>query len=164
MNEDIKILEVNENDRLTVSKDVVLRLKEINNITTELSNEEKDLRTQILDSMLANNIDKCESCGMTFSQVVPKSKGTFNTDEFMLNESEDVVKCFTTFTEESYFDEETFKKDNPELYEKYVKRNIIPLVDTSKLEKTLTPIFNKYYTEIQSDKPISLRIGTKKGE
>jgi len=161
---DYRILEFNEHDRLTVSKEVALRLKEISSITNELSTEEKDLRKQILDSMLENHIDKCETCGMTFSQVVPKAKGDFDVDNFMLNESEDIVKCFTTFEEETYFDEEAFKKDNPELYAKYIKSNIMSNVDITKLEKTLTPIFNKYYHEVQSDKPITLRIGTKKGE
>ena len=166
MNEEmeIKIFETNEEGRLTVSKEAAIRLQEIDSQITALNDEENYLRHEILDGMIANNIDRCSSCGMTFTQVMPKAKGTFDTDSFLLNESEDVVKCFTTFEETEEFDIETFKKENPEMYKKYVKQNIIPTVDVKKLQKLLEPVFNKYYSEIPSDKPSTLRITIKKGE
>lgn len=153
----------NINGRLTVSKDVVDRLNNISSTINELNDEELYLRRSILEGMVANNIDKCNSYGMTFTQVMPKPKANFDVDSFVLNENEDIVKMFTEFEEESHFDEETFKKENPELYQKYVKTNIIPHVDTKKLQKTLEPIFNKYYSEVPSDKPSTLRITSKKG-
>ena len=153
MNEEIKeikIFEEDENGRLTVSKAAAARLKQINEISDEMSE---------------NHIDKCSQEGMTFTQVMPKAKGTFDVDNFLLHETEDVVKCFATFEEESYFDEEAFKNENPELYKKYVKTNIIPNVDTKKLQKALKPVFDKYWHEEPSDKPSTLRITvSKKGE
>jgi len=162
--EEIKIFDKDEKGRLTVSKAAVSRLKQISEISDELSKEENSIRQSILNGMVENHIDKCTQDGMTFTQVMPKAKGTFDVDNFLLNETEDVVKCFTTFDEESYFDEEAFKNENPELYKKYVKTNIIPNVDTKKLQKTLQPVFDKYYHEEPSNKPATLRITVKKGE
>lgn len=161
---EIKIFETNEEGRLTVSKEAAMRLHEIDNEVTALNDEENLIRHQILDGMVANNIDRCSSCGLTFTQVMPKAKGLFDTDNFLLNESEDVVKCFTTFEEQEEFDFETFKKENPEVYKKYTKQIIIPTVDTKKLQKTLEPVFKKYYSEEPSNKPVTLRITSKKGE
>ena len=162
--EEIKIFEKDENGRLNVSQATVQRLKEIDEQVNTLNDEENFIRHEILDGMIQNQIDKCSTSGMTFTQVMPKPKGTFDIESFLLNESEDVVKCFTTFEEEDEFDIEKFKAENPELYKKYTKTNIIPTVDTKKMEKTLTPIFEKYWHEIPSDKPVTLRITTKKGE
>lgn len=168
MNEEIKeikIFEEDENGRLTVSKAAAARLKQINEISDEMSEEESFIRNSILDGMVENHIDRCSQEGMTFTQVMPKAKGMFDVDNFLLHETEDVVKCFATFEEESYFDEEAFKNENPELYKKYVKTNIIPNVDTKKLQKTLKPVFDKYWHEEPSDKPSTLRITvSKKGE
>ena len=149
--------------RLTVSKDVVDRLNNIDSAITELNDEENLIRHEILEGMVANNIDKCNSYGMTFIQVMPKPKANFDVDNFLLNENEDIVKMFTEFEEQEEFDFETFKKENPEVYKKYTKQTIIPHVDTKKLQKTLEPIFNKYYSEVPSDKPSTLRITSKKG-
>jgi len=164
MNENAKIFEINEEGRLTVSKETATRLQEIDEQVTALNDEENLIRHEILDGMVVNNIDKCSSCGMIFTQVMPKAKVTFDTDSFLLNETEDVVKCFTTFEETEEFDFETFKAENPEMYKKYTKKNIIPIVDTKKMQKVLEPVFKKYYSEIPSDKPSTLRITFKKGE
>lgn len=167
MNEELEMMQIfekNENGRLTVSKATVARLNEISFIIDELNDEELYLRRSILEGMIENNIDKCSQEGMTFTQVMPKPKATFDVDSFLLNESEDVVKCFTTFEEQEEFDFEKFKEENPEVYKKYTKKNIIPDVDTKKLQKTLQPVFNKYYHEEPSDKPSTLRITFKKGE
>lgn len=162
--EELKIFEKDENGRLTVSQATVQRLNEIDEQVTALNDEESLIRHEILDGMIQNQIDKCSSHGLTFTQVMPKAKGTFDTDSFLLNESEDIVRCFTAFEEEDEFDIDKFKAENPELYKKYVKQNITPIVDTKKLEKTLTPVFKKYWHEIPSDKPTTLRIAAKKGE
>lgn len=162
--EELKIFEKDENGRLTVSQETVQRLNDINKEVATLNDEESLIRHEILDGMIQNQIDKCSSFGMTFTQVMPKPKGTFDVDSFLLNESEDVVKCFTTFEEEDEFNIEKFKAENPELYNKYLSKNITPVVDTKKMEKTLTSVFNKYWHETPSDKPATLRITTKKGE
>lgn len=167
MNEEtieMTMLETNEEGRLTVSTKVATKLQEIDNQIKALNDEESFIRHQILDEMVANNIDRCSSCGLTFTQVIPKAKGVFDTDNFLLNESEDVIKCFTNFEENEEFDIEKFKIENHELYEKYTKKNIVPIVDTKKLQKTLEPVFKKYYSETSSDKLPTLRITTKKGE
>lgn len=162
--EEIKIFEKDENGRLTVSDQAAQRLKEIDEQVTILNNEENLIRHEILEGMIQNQIDKCSTLGMTFTQVMPKPKGTFDVDAFFLNESEDIIKCFTTFEEEEEFDIERFKSEKPELYMKYLNKNIITNVDVKKMEKTLTPVFKKYWHEEPSDKPTTLRITTKKGE
>lgn len=164
MEDDIKLFEEDSNGRLTVSEEAASRLQQISSEIAALSNEETFIRHHILDGMIANNIERCSSCGLTFTQVNPKPKGEFDVDSFLMNESEELVKCFTTFEETKTFDEEAFKADNPELYEKYVKTDIIPTVDIKKMEKVLEPTFKKYWHETPSTKPVTLRISSKKGE
>ncbi len=167
MNEElemIQIFEKNENGRLSVSKAAVSKLNEISSTIDELNDEKNYFRRSILEGMIEHNIDKCSQEGMTFTQVMPKPNATFDIDSFLLNEPEDVVKCFTSFEEQEEFDFEKFKEENPEMYKKYTKTNIISNVDTKKLQKTLLPVFNKYYHEEPSDKPSTLRITVKKGE
>ena len=155
--------EKDENGMLTVSKETVRRLEEIGKEQNGLATEEKAIRAGILDGLIANNIEKCSAGNMSFTQVIPKPKASFDVDSFLLNEPEDVVNCFTSYEESEEFDVESFKKDNPELYRKYTKKEIMPIVDTAKMQKALEPIFRKYYSEIPSDKPATLRISAKKG-
>ena len=144
-----------------ITKEMAKELVEISKQKDELSKRETELRTMILEDMLEHNIDKCVVENVTFTQIIPKSKFEFNTNEFILNESEDVVKCFTTFEETEYFDAEEFIKENPEIYQKYLKKDVHPNVDTKKMEKSLTDVYKKYITEIPSDKPVSLRVNIK---
>lgn len=159
----MNILEKIDNERLSVSRQVTNRLIEIEELKSQLEKEEKELRSSILSEMLNNNVDKCITDNVSFSQVIPKNKVEFNNDDFIMNESEDVVSCFTDISSEDVFDENKFKLENPDLYKKYVNTIFHSEVDTKKLEKTLPLVYKKYAKEIQSDKPISLRIAIKKG-
>lgn len=160
----MSILKQNELQRLTVDEKVVDRLNEISNEITTLQNEEDDLRNQILEEMRSNNIDTCKSKNLVFTQVFPKDKLIFDSKKFLENESEDVIASFSTLNEHDDFNIEKFKAENPELYEKYVTHNVDLDVDTTKLQKALPIIFDKYASYIKNDKPSTLRITRKKGE
>lgn len=159
----MSIIIKDEKGRLTISDSVVAELKNISDTISELDRKEQSIRNDILSEMIANNIEKCISSGMTFTQIIPKAKETFDTEKFLMNESEDVVNCFTTYDETCDFDIEKFKSENPSLYDKYLKKTIIPIVDTNKMKKVLEPMYEKYCTRVESSKPISLRITEKKG-
>ena len=161
---EIEVFKKDSDGRLTVSDEAAARLKEIETQLKTLKAEESSLRASILERMSANKIDRCSSNGVTFSQILPKPIGTFDTESFLLNESEDIIKFFTTFDEEKHFNEESFKAENPELYERYTETAIIPTVDTEKMKKNLTTVFDKYWHEEASDKLPTLRVSFKKGE
>lgn len=151
------------NDRKTISDEVSKRLSEIDAKIDELSKEKNELRKNILDAMIENNIDRCVcKDGTTFTQIIPSKIIDFDKDAFVMNEPEDVVKCFSTFEEHNTFNEEKFMNENPELYKKYSDSSIETIVDTDKLSKTLPTIYRKYVTEKESNKAISLRVGKKK--
>ena len=154
----MNILEQDKNGRLVISKEVATKLSSISSQIDELSNDEKELRKEILEAMQANNIDGCVSCGMKFSQIIPKPIGKFDINSFIENQSEELVEEFTTATVQEEFDVDKFKAENPELYEKYVRKNYEFDVDTKKLQDVFPKIFEQYYHEEQSNKPITLRI------
>lgn len=156
------ILEKDGNERLSVSKKVANRLVEIEELKSQLDAEEKELRTSILQEMINNNVDKCTTDNVSFTQIIPKNKVEFNNDDFIMNESEDVVNCFTDISSEEIFNEDKFRTENPDLYKKYLDTIFHTEVDTKKLEKTMPLVYKKYAKETKSDKPISLRIAIKK--
>lgn len=153
----------NVKGKKTISDDAAKKLSEIESQIDELTSDKNELRKLILDAMIENNVDKCIcSNGTTFSQIIPSKIVTFDNDSFIMNESEDVVRCFTTFDEIKTFNEEKFKAENPDLYNKYVETSIETNIDTNKLVKTLPNIYKKYATEKDSDKPVTLRVGKKR--
>lgn len=150
--------------RKRISDDAAIELQELSTKIDELKQQEAELRQQILTGMIENNIDRCTmQNGTTFTQIIPAKIGSFDTDSFILNESEDIVRCFTIFEITSTFDEERFKAEHPEMYEAYSNKSICTNVETDKLQKTLPVIFDKYYSEKDSDKPITLRVTKKRG-
>ena len=159
----MNILEKIDNERLSVSRQVTNRLIEIEELKSQLEKEEKELRSSILSEMLNNNVDKCITDNVSFSQVIPKNKVEFDDDSFIMNESDDIVGCFVSFSVDNIFNEEKFKNEHPDLYEQYIDVIVKHETDIKKLEKTLPLVYKKYTKEIQSDKPISLRITIKKG-
>ena len=158
----MNILEQDKNGRLVVSKEVVNKLSTISSQIDELSTQEKELRKSVLESMQANNIDSCISSGMKFSQIIPKPIGTFDVNSFIENQSEDLVEAFTSATVTEVFNVDKFKAENPELYAKYVEKNYEVDIDTKKLQDVFPKIFEQYYHEEQSNKPITLRITKQK--
>lgn len=152
-----------ENERLIVNEDIVNRLQEIESQKSKLADEETNIRNAILEGMIENNIEKCTTKNFTFTQVIPKNIEIFDKDAFLMNENDDVISCFTGFSEIVTFDEAKFKTEHPEMYEKYSTVKVEAEVDVKKLQKTLKPIYDKYCHIQESNKRISLRI-VKKAE
>lgn len=164
MSMDFNILAVTENGRKVISEEAAKELLRIDSEIDSLNASKTELRNLILDAMIENNIEKCGTdSGLTFTQVIPAKIGLFDSNSFMLNENESIVRCFTQFDETKTFDEERFARENPELYDKYCSTDVQANVDTDKLAKTLPDIFKKYYSEKDSDKPVTLRVGKKRG-
>ena len=164
MSMDFNILAVTENGRKVISEEAAKELLRLDSEIDELNASKAELRARILDAMIENNIEKCGTdSGLTFTQVIPAKVGLFDSNSFMLNEAESIVRCFTQFNETKTFDEERFAKENPELYNKYCNSDIHAEVDADKLAKTLPDVFKKYYSEKDSDKPVTLRVGKKRG-
>lgn len=153
-----------KNGKATISEDVAEELLNIDSLIDELTSRKDAIRKQILNRMIEKHIEKSvTNAGLTFTQVIPSKVIYFDTDSFITNESEDVVKCFTNFEEEKTLDIERFKQECPELYEKYCNTNIKTNVDIKKMQEVLPIVYNKYAIEKDSEKPISLRITKKRG-
>ena len=161
----MSILIKDEYQRLTVDSKVANRLNEIDNQITTLQDEENLLRHQILEEMQANNIDKCKSAGLIFTQVFPKDKVEFDQEKFVREVNDDVIMSFSQIEESKEFNLEKFMSENPELYNKYVETKTNVIVDTKALQKALPIVFDRYATVIKNEKPSTLRITVdKKGE
>ncbi len=141
---------------------VSLSLRQFKEIKQELEDREKEFRNELLNAMISNNIYSTTINEFTISQVCPKDTLVFDTDSFMLNENIDIIDAMTTTEESSSFDMETFIKECPEIYAKYLKKEYTTKVDTTKLEKTFPDIYKKYATFIKSDKAVTLRVAESK--
>lgn len=95
---------------------------------------------------------------------MPKSTTIFDKDRFIEEVDTDVVSAFVTIVETETFDLDKFKAENLELYKKYATTTSEVNVDERKLAKMLPSLYEKYSTEIKSDKPSTLRIAKSKGE
>lgn len=160
----MNIIEHDENDRLTISKEASSKLSKLMSDISSLKAEESELRKEILEEMIANNIERCTVEGLSFTQVQPKPICFFDEDAFLLNEHESITKIFTNVEEVKAFDEERFKTEQPDLYNQYLKSDIQTHVMTDMLQKALPTIFKKYYSETESDKKVTLRVSASKGE
>ena len=161
----MSVLIKNEKQRLTVESKVAKRLNEIDNEIAALQDEENSLRHQILEEMQANNIDRCKSEGLIFTQVFPKDKVEFNQEKFVNEADDDIIMSFSQIEETKEFNLEKFMSENPELYNKYVETKTNLIVDTKALQKALPIVFDRYTTVIPNEKPSTLRItADKKGE
>lgn len=147
-----------ENEKITVNEEIVNRLQEIENQKLKLDEEESNIRKAILEGMIENNIEKCTTKNFTFTQVLPKNIEIFDKDAFLMNENDELISYFTSFSEIVTFDEDKFKFENPSMYEKYSTVKIDAEVDVKKLQKTLRPVYDKYCHIQESNKPITLRI------
>lgn len=122
---------------------------------------DKELREAILNAMIDNNIQTAHIGKYTISQVVPKSTITFDYESFK-SENANILPDYSTTTETESFDMDLLKSKYPDIYNEIRKVNKVTVVDTKKLEKSIPTLFQKYATEIKSDKKITLAIKTKK--
>lgn len=151
-------------NQLTINKEVETLLDNYTSAKEELETAEKELRKAILEAMINNNIISTNVGKYTLSQIVPKAKEVFNSEEFITNENEDVVNAVTNIQDTTFFDVETFMKENPEMYNKYLKHKYEYNIDTKKLQDFLPNIYKKYLSIQDSDRQISLRITKKRGK
>lgn len=159
-----QLLETTNSNELTIKYEIGRLIKALED-EIDKANENKDkLRTAILTAMQNNNIYQAKVDGYTISQVMPKSTTIFDKDRFIEEVDTDVVSAFVTIVETETFDLDKFKAENLELYKKYVTTTSEVNVDEKKLAKMLPSLYEKYSTEIKSDKPSTLRIAKSKGE
>lgn len=158
-----QLLETSNSNELTIKHEIGRLIKALED-EIDKANENKDkLRAAILTAMQNNNIYQAKVDGYTISQVVPKSTTVFDKDRFIEEVDTDVVSVFVTIVETETFDLDKFKAENLELYKKYVTTASEVNVDEKKLAKMLPSLYEKYSTEIKSDKPSTLRIAKSKG-
>lgn len=156
---------VRKNGELTISDEIGEILEQIDSQKEEIQQHESELRHAILDAMTSNQIYSAKTGKFTISQVIPKNIVEFDTDNFMLNENENIVAAMSNIDETESIDYETLIKENPELIKKYTVKTQTVNVDTNRLKDVFPEIYKKYAHEIQSDKPITLRIAkSKKGD
>ena len=156
---------VRKNGELVISDEVGEMLERINSQKEEIQQQESELRHTILDAMTSNQIYSTKTGNFKISQVIPKNIIEFDTNNFMLNENENIVAAMSSIEENENIDYETLIKENPELIKKYTVKTQIVNVDTNRLKDVFPEIYKKYTHETQSDKPITLRIAkSKKGD
>lgn len=155
-------LVVFKNGTPTISDQVDELLDDIMKTKEQIEENEKFVRSTILDAMMKNGILQSKTTNYTFSQVIPKSNVQFNSDEFLLNEPLEITSVFTNVSETETFNLEKFKAENPDIYKKYTETTISTFVDTKRLEKTLPEIYQKYITFNPTTKPITLRVAKNK--
>lgn len=121
---------------------------------------EEELRKKLLEAMMATGTLTLKLPNYTVSQVLPKKLVEFNHDEFVRNESGDLITAFTEKCDDG-FDVTKFKNENPELYKKYCTPTFI--IDYKRLSKVLPDVYNKYAREYTNPKPATIMIkGVKK--
>ena len=162
MDINMELIEVNKENQVVLKPEVENLLDEVMDYKKKVEEVEENLRKAILKAMVDNNIPSTKIGKYTISQVIPKDKIVFDKDSFTLNENEDIVNAFILINETETFNMDLFKSENPELYKKYVVKNIEYAVDEKRLSKGLPDIYKKYVTVTPSDKPITLRIVGKK--
>lgn len=129
---------------------------------TQLAESEQTFRKELLNAMIENNIYSSKIGNFTITQVIPHDIITFNKDDFLLNEKEEIIQAVTTVIDKEEFNLDKFKKENPELYNKYCEHQYETEIDLKKLEKFLPNIHDKYSQRVINDKAITLRITKKK--
>lgn len=155
-------LVVFKNNTPTISDQVDELLDDIMKTKEQIEENEKFIRSAILDAMMKNGILQSKTTNYTFSQVIPKSNVQFDSDEFLLNEPLEITSVFTNVSETETFNLEKFKAENPDIYKKYTETTISTFVETKKLEKTLPEVYQKYITINPTTKPITLRVAKNK--
>ena len=84
-----------ENNTALLNPDVSIKLAEFERMVEEIQNKQKELKEKILAEMEKRGILKIETDELTISYVAPYSKESF--------------------------DSKKFRKDNPDLYDEYIK-------------------------------------------
>lgn len=143
------IIKVNDVPQINPSLEKML--DEFTTIKQQFEETEKEFRSKLLNAMQENGIYSASIGKYKITCVSPKNKETFNSDEFILNETEDVVKLFTTFETVESFNLEKLKEKYPEIYKECCNEETIATVDIKKLSKNFPDIYNKYVTIIPGE-------------
>ena len=139
------------NDVPQINPSLEKMLDDFTTIKQQFEESEKAFRSKLLGAMQENGIYSASVGKYKITCVSPKNKETFNSDEFILNESEDIVKLFTTFETTETFNIEKLKEKYPEIYKECCNEETTAIVDVKKLGKNFPDIYNKYVTIIPGE-------------
>ncbi len=153
---------IKENNKLIINEQIDEILTSYIKQKETIEEQDKNFRKTILDPMISNNVLTGETKKFKLTQVVPKDTVIFDNDNFILNEPEDIVTDFVRMEVKETFDLEALKTEAPEIYEKYLKREEVLIVEDKRVEKVMPTVYKKYTKTIPSTKEISLRITEKK--
>lgn len=159
-----QLTKVDENGVIVPDPEQVEKLVAMKEAKEEdAKNFDKEVKEVILNLMSKYGTAMIKSTNYTVSKVQPADKVEFNEEKFLLEVQEEILADFVDVIEEKKFNEEKFKAENPELYEKYVESDYVSSVNTKKLSKSNPTLYDKYTTVTKSDKPATIRIvGNKK--
>jgi uncharacterized membrane protein len=152
-----------ENGSLVISSEVSKIISQYEESKKILEENEKKLREELIKAMLTADIKSAKVGDYTLSLVVPKNTVVFDEKSFLEKEEDkEVVRLFShTFFQEK-FDVISFEKENKELYEKYLIKTPKTEVSSVALKTSYPKIYEKYVSEVVSDKAISIRIAKSK--
>lgn len=146
--------------------DCIDTLQKLERESTFAEESLNNYKQKIVDAMKENNVIKIagknDYIKYDITRVIPKDTENFNIDEFILSEDATFANKFVKFEQDVEFDLEKFKKENEEMYKKYLNITDIPIVDTKSLKENFNEIYTKYTTITKSIRKESIRI-TKKG-
>lgn len=128
----------------------------------QVEKETEDFKKVLLDALLENNLTNVKCGKYTFSPSIPKNTIKFDKEKFLQEESTEVLQdlCDIKISRKP-FDVESFREQYPELYNKFAPEVEEITVDEKKLAKYFPSTYNKYITEIVTDRKPSLRITVK---
>lgn len=124
---------------------------------------EANFKEAVLQAMIKNDLYQFKTNNRTISVVTPKNTIIFDEATFLEEASDEVKDACVEVETKTHFDLERFIKENEELYEKYLVTEKTEKVNLEKLKTFLPKVYDRYTSEVVSDKQPSLKIIKRKG-
>lgn len=154
--QELTLIVINDVGKPQVSPDVEQLLDSIETQYKDITDLRTYVNEQLLDAMLSHNLKKATVGKYIISIRENKSKWIFNYEEFVKNESPELVQAFTTTEEKETveLDVEELKAKYPEAYKACLKTHVEKTTsfNENNLWKNLNSVWSKYATEVMPDK------------
>ena len=150
-----------ENGVIVPDKTLDFIVDALNTNIEKAQEDDKKFREALKKFMVDNGLISATTDKYNVSLVVPKDKESFNAEEFVKNESHEIVDGFAKISKTKEFNEEILKEKYPEIYDACCEEFLNIEVDTKALKKYYENIFNKYNIITPATGKTTLRIAEK---
>lgn len=144
-----KVFEINNNESLIFKNDnnekkLLPFVEEYLDFVKYVNEQDKSFRKRLEKEMIENGLYSEKIGKYNISIAFPKATENLDEEKLITNEDDSTLLPFIIMNKNDEFDINGLKEKYPDIYKEFYKQKVELIIDSEKLKKMRTDLFDKY--------------------